>query len=104
MIALLNIIVPLVVVILFWFAFRIKSFYPVIVALGFVVLYQLLQPSYMPKGTVKALPNVEFKVVDKPVVDLLLKPKSAEQYDIERNAAMSEIDKSIREQIKLNKE
>lgn len=100
MIALLNIIVPVVVILLLWFAFKIKSFYPVIIALAFVVLYQLFQPSYMPKGVVKSLPNVEFHTVDKPIVDLQLKTKSSEQYDIERNAAMKQIDDSIEQQIK----
>jgi hypothetical protein len=104
MIALLNIIVPVVVILLFWLAFKIKSFYPVIIALSFVVVYQLFQPSYMPKGVVKPLPNVEFQVNNSEIVDLELKPKSSEYYDSERNAALERIDQSINMQIEMNKQ
>jgi hypothetical protein len=75
-----------------------------LIALGLIVLYNQIQPSYIPKGTVKALPNTAFHTVDKPIVDLLLKPKSATEYDAERNKALEEIDNSINQQIKLNKE
>jgi hypothetical protein len=64
-----------------------------------LVVYFQIQPSYMPKGTVKTLPNAEFRTVDKPVSDLVPKPKSPEQYDTERNAAMDDIDRKLEEQI-----
>jgi hypothetical protein len=69
-----------------------------------MVIYTNIQPSYMPKGTVKPMPTVEFKQLDIPMVDRQLKPKSSAQYDAERTAEMEAIDKSIKNQIKLNKE
>jgi hypothetical protein len=104
MILALNIIVPIVVILFLWLALRLKSGYPVIAALVFVVMYQLFQPSYMPKGTVKPMSKVEFQQVNTPIVDRGLKTKSSEQYDIERQQAFDAIDKSIKNQIKLNKE
>lgn len=75
-----------------------------VLTVAMLLVYFQIQPSYIPKGTVKALPNVEFTTVDKPITDLALKPKSSEEYDKERNKSLQEIDKSIKEQIKLNKE
>jgi hypothetical protein len=78
-----------------------------IAAVTFIVtslLYMQIQPSYMPKGTVKPLPNPEFHVNDSPMVDRLMKPKSGAEYDAERNKALEDINTSINEQIKLNKE
>jgi hypothetical protein len=104
MVLLLNILVPVVVLGLMYLAYRLKKFWPIAASVAFVLLYQLAQPSYMPKGTVKPVKIVEFKQLDIPMVDRSLKPKSSEQYDIERNAALEAIDKSIKNQIKLNKE
>lgn len=104
MIALLNIVVPVFVIFLFWLAFKLKSLYPVLIALSFIVLYQLFQPSYMPKGTVKSMPAFEIKQSDVQIVDRGLKTKTAEQYDIERKEALEAIDRSLKEQIEANKE
>lgn len=64
-----------------------------------LVLITTLQPSYFPKGTVQPPVVVEFKVIDAPMTDRILKPKSAEQYDLERNKALEKINDSINEQI-----
>lgn len=104
MVLLLNILVPLVVIALLYLAWRIKNWHPALIALVFVVAYGALQPSYMPKGTVKPLPNPEFHVNDSPMVDRLMKPKSPEQYDLERKQALDAIDKSLKEQIESNKQ
>ena len=72
----------------------------VLFAIGVSLLYTQVQPNYMPKGTVRSTPLVEFKPSDVQIIDRGLKPKSSEQYDLERNAALKQIDDSIREQIK----
>jgi hypothetical protein len=104
MILLLNLLVPLLVIAHVYLAYKLNKLWPI--GLGFVIVmvYTVAQPSYMPKGTVKPLPNAEFRTVDKPIVDLGLKPKSGDEYDAERNNALDEIDNSINEQIKLNKQ
>lgn len=104
MVLLLNILVPLVVILLIWFAYKIKKVYPVLIAIAFIIIYQFAQPSYMPKGTVKPMPKVEFQQLDIPMVDRSLKTKSDVERDAERNKALQEIDNSINEQIKSNKE
>lgn len=105
MIVLLNIIVPVVVVGLLYAAYKFKTYWPLVIMVAVLFIYPMIQPSYMPKGTVRSTPVVEFKQLDIPMVDRSLKPKSAEQYDIERNAALKEIDSSIKNQIKAqNKE
>lgn len=71
----------------------------VLIVIGLSVIYHQVQPSYMSKGTVKQLPNAEFKVSTAEIVDRGLKTKSSEQYDIERKEEMDAIDKSIKEQI-----
>ena len=95
MIVALNFVVPVVVIALLYVAFRLKKFWPVVVAVLFVVVYTAVQPSYMPKGTVKALSSQPFQSVETPVVDLGLKPKSSEHYDAERNAAIEQINTNI---------
>jgi len=102
MVLLLNILVPLVVIALLYLAWRLKNWHPALIAIVFVVAYGAFQPSYIPKGTVKPLPNPEFHVNDSPMVDRLMKPKSGAEYDAERNKALEEINTSINEQIKLN--
>lgn len=104
MVVLLNILVPVVTLVLFFAAYKFKKYWPALVAVAVLFIYPMIQPSYMPKGTVKSLPNAEFQVSDAPVVDLALKPKSSELYDAEREAAMERIDQSIKMQIEMNKQ
>jgi len=69
-----------------------------------LVVYFQIQPSYMPKGTVKPMQVQQFEKLDIPMVDRSLKPMSDEQRDAQRNKALQEIDNSINDKIKLNKE
>jgi hypothetical protein len=103
MIVALNFIVPVVVLALLYVAFSLKRFWPVVVAVLFVVVYTAIQPSYLPKGTVKSLPSAPFKSVETPVVDRGLKPKNSDQYDAERNAAIEQINTSINNTIQNSK-
>lgn len=95
MIALLNFVVPIVVIGLILLAMRLKKFWPIIVAIVFVIVYQAVQPSYIPKGTVKDLPRAEFRVDDSPIQDRMRKTISAE----ERDARMAKADKETNERI-----
>lgn len=65
-----------------------------LIAIGLAVLYPQLQPSYMPKGTVPQNTVQEFEVVDKPLVDRMAKPMSAD----ERDSRMAEMKKHSDEQ------
>lgn len=102
MIALLNILVPIVVLALVYLGYRMKSGWPLAAAILFVIMYTLFQPSYMPKGTVKALPNVEFVHVDTEIIDRGLKTRSADEYDREREAVIERMNQSIKTQIQIN--
>lgn len=104
MIVALNYLVPAVVLALLYVAFRLKKFWPLVVAVVFVVLYGAVQPSYFPKGTVKTYTPPPFEAVDKPMVDRMLKPKSADQYDAERNAAIEQINTNIKNSIENQKQ
>lgn len=89
MIAALNLLVPIVVIGLVLLAMRLKKMYPIYIALVFVVLYTMFQPSYMPKGKVTTtLPNSSFEVTNKNVENRILKPVTAE----ERDARMKEVE------------
>lgn len=104
MVLLLNILFPVVIIALMVISYKFKKVWPVIGVVAFILIYSIAQPSYMPKGTVKPLPNPEFRVNDSPMVDRLMKPKSPEQYDLERQQALDAIDKSLKEQIESNKQ
>lgn len=104
MVLLYNVLGPIVFLGLMFLSFKLRKLWPAACAMLFIVLYTLAQPSYMPKGTVKQMPKVEFQQVNTPIVDRGMKTKSSEQYDIERQQAFDAIDKSIKNQIKLNKE
>lgn len=102
MVVLLNILVPLVTIALLYLGYKLKSGWPLAVALFFAIGYALVQPSYMPKGTVKPLPHVEFQYVDTEIVDHGLKTKSPEEYDREREAVIERMNQSIKTQIQIN--
>lgn len=104
MVFLINAIPAIIVLLGYLIAYKVKSWKNkltvIIVACSLVLIYGQVQPSYMPKGTVKPTPTVAFQQLDIPTVDRQLKPKSDEQYDIERKAAIEEIDRDLEEQIK----
>lgn len=75
-----------------------------VITIFMLVIYFQIQPSYIPKGTVKALPVAEFKASDSKIVDRSLKPKSSEYYQQNINQSIRDIDESIEKQIQMNKE
>lgn len=79
MILLLNFIVPLFVIGMVILSMRIRSWYPVLLAVVLTVGYTAAQPSYMPKGTVRSEPVVEFTPSDSVIVDRQLKTVPREQ-------------------------
>lgn len=95
MIALLNFVVPVVVIALIILAMRLKKFWPIIVSIVFVIVYQAVQPSYLPKGTTKQLPNAEFQIESKPIEDRIRKTISPE----ERDARMANVENETNERI-----
>lgn len=100
MIVALNYLVPLVAIAFVYLSYRLKKFWPVVLAVVLFVVYGAVQPSYLPKGTVKTHTPPPFETVDTPMVDRMLKPKPPEQYDEERVKAMQEIDAKLEESIK----
>lgn len=100
MIVLLNVALMLLTMLLGWIAYKYQKLWPVFLAVGIIWIYAFIQPSYMPKGFAKPAPTpVEFRVIEGPMTDRLMKPKSAEEYDLERQKALDKINNSINEQI-----
>lgn len=95
MVLALNLLLPVILIVLFVIAIRYRKWWPVLLAAVVFILYTLAQPSYLPKGTVKSLPNAEFRVSDSPIIDRQLKPKSAQEYDIKRNKDLQAIDEKL---------
>lgn len=105
MIFLLNIVPNLIVffggIVFIWFANGWKrKVSTVLMVIGLCLIYNGIQPDYITKGTVRSGESqIDFQKIDGPMTDRLMKPKSAEQYDLERKEALDAIDKSIKEQI-----
>lgn len=95
MVVLLNILVPVIIIGLLYLAYKLKKGWPVLVAIAFVLAYGLVQPSYMPKGTVKPVQYTEFQKVDKPMADRMLKPKSGAERDAARKAEFEKNDQRV---------
>lgn len=99
MVLLLNILVPLVAIVLIVLTVKLRKMWPTYTMIALSIIYAFAQPSYMPKGTVKPMPTIEFKQLDIPMVDRSLKPKSDAERDSERKAAIEEIDRDLEQQI-----
>lgn len=74
-----------------------------LITIGLSVIYAQVQPSYMPKGTVRSNPVVEFKQLDTPMVDRQLKSKVSE-IDALRLKEMDEIKRSMEVEVEKSKE
>lgn len=99
MIALMNYAIPLILLIGALIAYKLKSVYPLAMAVAIAVLYTIAQPTYLPKGTVAAPVIQELEYVDKPIVDRGRKVMSDEQRDKIRNEKLKEINDSIESKI-----
>lgn len=104
MVFLINAIPSLIILLGAFVTYKVKGWKnkvtTVFVVVGLVILYGQLQPSYIPKGVVKSLPSPAFQPSDAVIVDLALKPKTAEFYDAHLEAQMQKIQDSLDEQIK----
>lgn len=108
MIVLLNILLPLLIAGILFIGYKKKKLIPaLIISLVVGYGYTLVQPSYMPKGTVKSLPPIELRASDKPIQDRMLKPVPAAERDEKMKAefkASDERREALVEQIKKDKE
>lgn len=85
MAVLLSFIALAIVLGLLFLAFKRKRFWPLVLAVGFMVIYMNVQPSYLPKGEVRRSVIPAFEKSDAKIQDNLLKPPSGEEMDRERN-------------------
>lgn len=95
MIGFLNLVMPVIMVVGLFISYKLKTtkarLLGVVLTLATVVLYNQLQPSYVPKGTAKpAAPPAEFVIPEGEMTDRLAKPVSAEQRDKTRQAVYDE--------------
>lgn len=82
MIVFLNVLLPVLIATILYVGYRAKKLVPaVIISILVAFGYSLIQPSYMPKGKVPAMPVAEFQTVDKPIVDRMRKNVSGEERD-----------------------
>lgn len=79
MILFLNFIVPIFVIGMVVLSIRMRSWYPVLLAVVLTVGYTATQPSYIPKGTVRSDPVVEFTPNNSVIIDRQLKSVTREQ-------------------------
>ena len=99
MIALMNYIVLILLVIGAGVAWKVKKFWPLVVAAALALVYTVAQPTYMPKGTVPAPRVEETAYIDKPMIDRSLKPMSDAERDARRNEQLKQINDSIESKI-----
>lgn len=99
MIALMNYAIPLIVLLGLVVAYSTKKVWPVLLAVVISLVYSVAQPTYMPKGTVRAPVIQEVERVERPFLDRSLKPMSDEERDARRNEQLKLIDKSIESKI-----
>lgn len=90
MIVLLNLVWLVIVVGSFWLTFNLRKPWPLIIGLVILVGYQLIQPSYLPKGTVTRDVTPEFQDKGLEIEDRQPKPKSMGQYDEDRKNAIKD--------------
>lgn len=99
MIALMNYALPLIILVGGFLSFKFKSYKPAVVAILIALVYTVVQPTYLPKGTVAAPVIQELEYVDKPIVDRGRKVMSDEQRDAQRNEKLKQINESIESKI-----
>lgn len=101
MIFLLNAIPAFVILITALALYKLKGWKNKITALivcfSIITIYGQVQPSYLPKGTTKSLPNAEFVLENKPIEDRTLKPMSPE----ERFARMKKTEEETSQRIEI---
>lgn len=82
MIVALNYALPILLLIVAFIGYKTKKYIAsVMVALALVIVYQAVQPTYIPKGTVPAMQIKQTEYVDKPIVDRTRKVLSPEERD-----------------------
>lgn len=74
----------------FALSFKLKKPWPLVVAAIFLVIYTIVQPSYLPKGEVKRSVIPEFERSGSTIQDRNLKAKTGEEYDEKRQQMIKE--------------
>lgn len=74
-----------------------------LLTVGMLFVYFQIQPSYLPKGTVKDLPRAEFKVDDLQIQDRMRKTVSPEERDAQMTKAEKETNERINSLIEKSK-
>lgn len=74
----------------FALSFKLKKLWPLVVAAIFLVIYTIVQPSYLPKGEVKRSAIPEFERSESRIQDRNLKAKTGEEYDEKRQQMIKE--------------
>lgn len=97
----LNVILPLLIAGLLFGVYKVKGVKKKLVMAALIpltfIVYGLIQPSYLPKGTVNKLATPTFQVVDKPIVDNLRKVTPGEVRDERMKAERQEIHRRLKE-------
>lgn len=99
MIALMNYAIPMIIFIGAVIGYKMKSFHPLAIAVLIAVIYNVAQPTYLPKGTVAAPVIQELEYVDKPIVDRGRKVMSDVERDAKRIEQLKQINDSIESKI-----
>lgn len=75
MVLLLNLVSWVVVLIFIYIWYKTKKFRYLVVAAVFMLIYNIAQPSYMPKGTVTRMANPAFEQSNAAIEDRNRKPE-----------------------------
>lgn len=101
MVVLLNLLLPAIFVILAVVAYKTKRGFWMALFIPVVIIYGMIQPSYLPKGTAKpAAPPAEFVAPEGDIVDRMAKPLDADARDARRKAAFDEAENRRQEFLK----
>lgn len=84
MIILLNLAIVLISVMAIAVAIHWKKWWPLVVAGVFIILYNFIQPSYLPKGMVQRSEIPAFEHSDAKIQNRVLQPTSGVEYDARR--------------------
>lgn len=88
MIVLLNLVTVILCIAAISAAIHFKKVWPLILGLVVLLGYNMIQPSYMPKGTVPRDHVPAFEEKDLEIRNIQLQPKSSEQYNTDREQAI----------------
>lgn len=104
MIVALNIVLPVLVALVLFFTWKFKNWKLLFLIPVLIVGHGLIQPSYLPKGTVSKAQFVAPQMSDKPIVDRMLKPVDAEVRDFSRDKEIEQTNRMVEKLLSNKKE